>query len=208
MSEDTQKKVDNRTATQRLDALEQVCGALYNTIQELIRANDRIAPLVADVPTLKDAARLLNKRVEALVSVADASSGISYHTVSAKMIEMNVADLKAQIDGWVSNGALTVNETGADATSFVVAEETSTDGTVVNPRVQFPMNSQSEEIQAQIAGKKAGDKVSLGEDKLGLTILELYSITPPAPAATEAPATETAEAPTDEASAQSTEASA
>ena len=179
MSEDNQKRVDNRTATQRLEALEQVCGALYNTIQELIRANDRIAPLVADVPTLKEAAKLLNKRVEALVSVADASSGISAETVSAKMVEMNVSELKDQIGAWVTNGALVANETGADSESFVVAEETTVDGTVANPRVQFPMRSQSTEIQANILGKKVGDKVDLGAEKLGLTILELYTITPP-----------------------------
>lgn len=175
----SENKTDTRTATQRLDDLEKIAQALYNTVNELINANDKIAPLVADVPVMKQAIGLLNKRIEAVVSTANEASGITAEAVSAKMVEMNVVDLKDQIAGWLSTGALVPVDT-IDDNSFVVAEEVDATGTVVNPRTQFPMSSQSSpDVRNALAGAKVGANITIGEDKLQLNILEIYSISEP-----------------------------
>lgn len=188
----SENKTDNRTATQRLEDLEKIASALYNTVNELINANDKIAPLVADIPVMKQAVGLLNKRIEAVVAAASESSGINAESVSDQVIAMNIADLKSQVNGWLESGALVSSETIADD-SFVVAEELKADGTVVNPRVQFPMTSQNAELQLSLNGAKVGSNINVGEDKLQLNILEIYSIVEPK--AETAPVAQEAEAP-------------
>lgn len=172
---------DNRTASQRLDDVEKVAASLYSAIQQLVRVNDNIAKLVNDIPLLKEAAKLLNKRIDAVVTTANETTGINLNSVASKMIEMNVQELKEQVTTWELNGDLSPAETVTEK-SFVVAEELTAEGTVANPRVQFPFASQNEDVGSKILGKKAGDTAEFGEGKFRLRLLEVYQINEPKPA--------------------------
>jgi hypothetical protein len=138
---------------------------------------------------VKDALRLLNKKAEAIIQTAASETGITAAAVSDLVIKMNVEDLTAQVAGYVANGHLTPAEVVA-ADSYLVAEEFAADGTLANPRIQFRLDSQDKATQDALMGKKAGDSISFGGDKLSAKVLEIYSlVTPKAP---EAPAAEAA----------------
>lgn len=176
---------DTRTASQRLDDLERVCATIFSATQELIRVNNEMSNLVADVPLLKDAAKLLNRRIEAVVEAANGPGGLTNDNVNAAMVRMNTEELKSQVAAWVASGALVPSDAVA-ADSFVVAEEFDADGKTF-PRIQFPMTSQGEEVQSKLNGAKVGDSVDFGDGKRSLKVQEIYTV--PAPAAeTPAPA--------------------
>lgn len=178
---------DNRTATQRLDDVERVVASLYNGLQQLANGLDSLAKATEEFPVVKQALRLMSKRVECIIGVAKAESGITPDSVDAAMVQSNVADLKEQVNEWIGGGALTTTDVVATKT-FVVASEKTFEGTLANPRVQFSLESQSEGVQTALLGKKIGDTIAFGEGKLSLEILELYTINEPKPPVALAPA--------------------
>ena len=50
------------------------------------------------------------------------------------------------------------------------------DGVIVNPRIQFRLDSLEEATVNALKGKKAGDVISFGADKFSARILEVYNI--------------------------------
>jgi hypothetical protein len=201
-------ETDTRTATQRIEDLERVVASMYQATGKLILAVEDLTKKTDDVVLVKEALKLLNRKTEAIVQTATPESGITDAAVSAVLIKLNTADLINQTAGYVSAGFLATSETVA-ADSFVACEEVNSEGTIVNPRIQFRLDSQPQATQDSLIGKKAGDSVSFGENKFGVKILEVYKLqTPPAPqtaAATPAPeATAPAAAATDAAPAAET----
>jgi hypothetical protein len=191
---------DKRTATQRIEDLEKVVASIYQATSKLIAATEDLMKKSDDMVLVKEALKILNRKTEAIVQAATPESGITEASVSNFLIQLNTSDLKAQTAAYVTNGQIAVSDTVA-GDSFLACEEVNKDGTVINPRIQFRMDSQPQETQDALTGKKVGDSVSFGDNKFGVNILEIYSLLPPPAAtalaeapvtATEAPAAETA----------------
>lgn len=184
---------DNRTASQRLDDVERVVASLYNGLQQLANGLDSLAKSTQEFPMVRQGVQLLSKRLECLISIADPLSGISPANVDAAVVLSNVADLKEQINVWLGTGAITATDTVGEKT-FVVALEKDAEGKVANPRIQFALEFQREDLRTALTGKKVGETISFGEGKLDLEITELYTINEPKPpvALAEAPAAEAA----------------
>ena len=194
MSEQT----DKRTATQKIEDLEKVVTMLYTATAEIKNAVENLFKGQADMPLIKDALKLLNKKTEAIIQTATPETGITAASVSAIVIQMNVDDLKNQVAQYIANGHLAPADTVA-ADSFLVAEESNQDGTLANPRIQFRLDSQDPTTVAALTGKKVGEVVSFGENRFSAKILEIYSITEPKAPEAAAPAAEAAPAPAAEA---------
>jgi hypothetical protein len=191
------KKTEKRTATQRIEDLEKVLASVYQAVMTHREAIEALAPVKEDMALVKDALKLINKRVEAVVQAAKPESGITSQSVSDLLVQMNVADLASQVQGHLANGHLSPTDTVAKDT-FLVCEEFDSNGTMVNPRIQFRLDSQDAQTQELLTGKKVGETVTFGEGKLSAKITEVYALTlPTPPQASEeaAPEAQTSEAP-------------
>ena len=149
---------DKRTATQKIDDLEKVVTILYQAATQTQNTVQGLAKLGNDMALVRDALKLLNKKTEAIIQVATPETGITVESVTALVVKMNVEDLKAQVTGYLANGHLIPGDTVA-ADSYIVCEESNSDGTLANPRIQFRLDSQDEATAAALTGKKAGDTV-------------------------------------------------
>lgn len=198
-------KSDNRTATERLEDLEKVVTVLYQAASQnksLIESLlENFQKTQGENALIKDTLRILNKKLEAVIQVATPETGVTPESVSNLLTKMNVEDLTNQVAQYVTNGQIAVSDTVA-ANSFLVCEEYDADGKLVNPRIQFRMDSQDANTNAALTGKKVGETVSFGENKFAAKILEIYALVTPEkePEAT-APAEATPEAKEPEATA-------
>src|ERR1700722_5410639 len=98
MSENT----DNRTASQKIQDLERVVTMLYQNVAKIGPAVEHLMKTQGDLAMMLDALKLLNKKTEAIIQVADPSSGITAQSVSDLVVKMNVTDLTAQVSGFVA----------------------------------------------------------------------------------------------------------
>lgn len=163
MSTDKQK-----TATQRIEELEMATLSLHQTIDTMAR----------DLMTIKEAIKLLGSKLDAVVGAASSGQEINDENISSRMIEANRQELADKTQNLVNQGVLAVSEIAAED-SFVVGQEVEADGKVINPRIQFAVQSLKPELKDKIVGSKAGDTVSLEEGKLNLLVTEVYSIQAP-----------------------------
>jgi hypothetical protein len=171
-------ETDTRTATQKIEDLEKVVTMLYQAVAQIKPAVENLLSAQGDMALVKDALKLLNKKTEAIIQVAAAETGITVASVSDVVVKMNVEDLKAQVAGYLANGHLVAATEVADD-SFMVCEESDAEGKLVNPRIQFRLDSRDEATKAALKGKKVGDTVSFGEGKFNAKLLEVYTIVPP-----------------------------
>ncbi len=176
------ENVDKRTATQKIEDLERVVTALYQANEKITNAIQQLAAvgesLQNDNNLMKDALKLLNRKVEAIVQVAASGSSINPESVNAAAVKLTVNEMSDQVAGFVKNGHITSSEEVA-LNSYVVVEELTQDGVVVNPRVQFRLDSQPKEVQDPLLGKKVGELANFGEGRYDVRVLEVYSILPP-----------------------------
>lgn len=166
---------DTRTAGQKIEDLERVVSMLYQTVGALDGAVKSLTGTQQDMVLVRDALRLLNKKTEAIIQTAKPESGITPDSVSDLVIQMNVEDLKSQVQEYLKRGNLTPADE-VSSSSYLVCEEQNADGTIANPRIQFRLDSQDEATQASLVGKKAGDTTSFGEGKYSAKILEVYTL--------------------------------
>lgn len=177
-----------RSATERLNDLEQLLGNLYQTTDNMAR----------DLLLMKEAIKLLGNKLDAVAKIANASDS---DQIAAIMTENNVAELKGKVDNLISQGILVAEDT-VTAQSFIVGKEYKP-GTeeLANPRLQFTVGALDADTQAKLIGAKAGQKLSFSDNKFDLEIVETYGIqVPKAPevelpvdaATPEAPAAEAA----------------
>lgn len=191
MSNENNKQADTRTAAQRLADLELAAAQLFNATDHITR----------DLGMLKNAMKLLNNKVDAIVKASVAGEPITDAVLDRIMIENNVADLANRVTNMVVNGVVTPEEQVSE-NSFVVGAEVEDGGKVVNPRIQFALKALQPDLQTKLIGAKPGDSLKFKEGELNFKILESYKITPEptpeeAPAAEEAPAPEAAPAEAD-----------
>lgn len=174
MSENT----DKRNATQKIEDLEKVVTMLYQAVAQMKGGLENLMKAQGDLPLIKDALKLLNKKTEAIIQVAAPETGITVNSVSSLVVKMNVEDLTAQVAGHIASGNLSVTDVVAD-NSYLVCEELNADGSMANPRIQFRLDSQDSVTSDALKGKKVGDTVSFGDNKFSARILEIYSLVEP-----------------------------
>jgi hypothetical protein len=168
---------DKRTASQRIDDLENAMRAVYQTLD----------PMGRDLMTCKEAIKLLGNKADALAKAA----GITDDVIGKLMIENNVAELKEKVTNLVAQGILVPSEELND-TAFIVGQEVDDSGAIVNPRAQFALGSIAPEVREKIKAGKIGEPLLLQEGKLRLLITEAYQIIPPQPPQAVAPVEQTA----------------
>ena len=196
MSESENKK----TATERLEVLE-------NTAQSLIQAIQPLANMAQDLMSLREAVKLLNNKLDAVVKCVTAGTALTDENIGQIMTDNNAKELQDKVAKMVSDGLLAATDTVAKE-SFVVVNEVDADGKVLNPRMQFLLSAlQNEEIRGKLEGSKVGANIPVGDKGGSLNVLEAYNIvTPQAPStaadvpAADAADTETAPAASDAAS--------
>lgn len=181
MSNEKVKK-DNRSPAQKL-------GDLELGVSHLFQTSDLIGK---DVSLLKSAMKLLDNKLTALIKATTSGEEVTDSVLDRIMIENNVADLANRVTNMVVNG-LVVAEDQVTENSFIVGNEISDDGAIVNPRIQFALKALAAELQGKLLGAKPGDKLKFKDDAtVSFQVLETYHIqdmSAPAPAAEEAPAT-------------------
>jgi hypothetical protein len=158
-----------RTAAQRIDDLENALMSSFQTLEQLARENQII----------KEAVKLLGSKVDAIVQATSSGIAITNESLSSIMVQNTVADLESKVNNLKDQGILVAEETVTE-TSFVVGRELDTDGTVVNPRLQFALSAVKAELKSTISGAKVGDVLVLEEGKLNFEVLETYAIRSPA----------------------------
>lgn len=191
---------DKRNATQKIEDLEKVVTMLYQAVAQLQGVAQSLSVGQSEIPLIKEAIKLLNRKADAIIQAANATTGITAAAVSALVTSMNIEEMKGQVAGYLATEHLAPDAPEVAANSYLVCEEYNLDGTVANPRVQFRMDSQDEPTNAALVGKKVGDTVSFGPNKFSAKILEIYTLLDPKPeapklqAVPDAPATEATQA--------------
>lgn len=182
--EQQQQQQAKRTAVQRIDDLERGLMGMF-------QAGDNLA---RDTMTLKEAIKLLGNKVDAIVKATMAGEDLNDQVLSRIMVENNVTELKNKVSQLIASGTLAPSENPVDEKTFIVGREVDQDGTVLNPRLQFVLNSLKEELREKIKGKKVGESVQFQEGKLNFEIQETYEIVVPKAPEAEAQAQEAAPA--------------
>lgn len=166
-----------KTAAQRLSNLE---DTLKGTLQALGAVDN-------EQSVIKEALSLIGAKLDAVVELLREDKELSDANISNRMIEKKATKMAEGTETLVKQGILVANET-VDENCFIVGRELMEDGSVVNPRIQFTVESTKPLLKAKILGAKVLDKISVEEGKASLEVLEIYSIhQPKAPAAPNAP---------------------
>ena len=188
MSEETKK-----TATERLEDLE---GSMAQVGQAL----SSLDPVIRDVAGIKEALKLLNNKLEAVIKAINAGSPLTEETLNTLMTAANEKELADKVTAMVASGLLTASDTVTND-SFVVINEADAAGKIVNPRMQFLVSAlQMEEVRTKLGGAKVGDNIPVGDKGASINVLESYTIV--IPKAPEAAAPETSSDATASASAE------
>lgn len=189
---------DNRSASQKIKDLENAVMSLYQTCDNMAR----------DLMTIKEAIKLLGNKADSIVKASSIGGPINDEVIGRIMVENNVEELRQKVKVMVAQGVLAPS-VQVSAASFVVGQEQSDDGGVVNPRLQFMLQALQPELQTKFIGALVGDVLNLQEGKLKFKVSEIYDIQQQkAPEAVEAPseapaAAEASPAPTEAAVAPS-----
>lgn len=162
-----------RSATDRLNDVEQATMSIFQALDNMTR----------DLMLVKDAIKLLGNKLDSVVKVVASGGTLTDETISAVMVENNIAELKSKVDDLIARGVL-VSELEVQPESFVVIREVDETGKVVNPRLQFTMAALPKETVDKLLGAQPGQVLQIKEGTLSVEILETYTIvTPQAPQA-------------------------
>jgi len=185
MSEQNQRPADTRSASQKIQDLENALISLYQTVDNIAR----------DLNTCKDALKLLGNKMDSIVKATNAGEPLSDEVISRIMLENNIEELKNRLRVMVAQGTLVPTEQVAED-SFIAGSDINEQGETVNHRLQFALYAiKPPELQQKFIGARVGDVLNLQEGKLKFKVAEIYQIQKPKPAeaAPAAPA-ETAQA--------------
>ena len=175
---------EKKTAAQRIQNLEDT----------LVGALKAMGALDNEQQVIKEAIQLLGNKMDSIVKLLNTGKELNNANISSTMVENKAAKLAENTAQLVNKGILVQQDT-VDNNSFVVGREVMDDETVVNPRIQFTVESAQEQLKAKLLGAKVLDRILVGEGKAKLELLEIYSIhEPQAPAAAPAAPTEAAPA--------------
>ena len=174
---------NKKTATERLEVLE-------NTVNSIIQAIQPLANMAQDLMALREATKLLNNKLDAVVKSINAGTALTDENLGQLMTENNAKELQDKVTKMVTDGLLAATDT-VSKDSFVVISEADETGKVVNPRMQFLLSAlQNEEIKAKLEGATVGANIPVGDKGASLNVLEAYNIVVPQAQAPEATATD------------------
>lgn len=156
-------------AAQRLESLEKAMVLMDKTIHELYKS----------IEGLRLAGKTLSNKVDSIISASSQGQQINDDVVNKIMTENNVQELKQRIESLKASGQLVQGEEINDLSLMVLREVDPDTGEVANPRVQIAYQLLAESTKELLKGKKAGDVITMGEDKLNLEVLEVYNIVVP-----------------------------
>ena len=158
-----------QNAAQKIEALENMVMAQNQNIDMLADEIDRLRQLITG----------LNKRVNASIQAAEQGE-VTGESVNKIIMNENMKELEAKISFLVDQGVLERNdELEISEQTFVVGREIDAEGNVVNPRVQFAVNSIDKDVRNRLMTKKAGDVIGYSETEPSLEITEVYQIIDP-----------------------------
>lgn len=160
------EKLTNLTAAQRIEALENMVIGLDTAIRQIVN----------NMTNISEALKLLGNKVGAIVTASGSGSPITDEVISQIMTENRVLELKSKLNDLIQQGRLSPSEELSENSFFVGREIDAETGEVVNLRVQTAVAALAKDVRDALIGKKVGDLVSFGKDKLSLEIEEIYSI--------------------------------
>jgi hypothetical protein len=117
--------------------------------------------------------------VDSIISASSQGQQVNDDVVNKIMTENNVQELKQRIESLKASGQLAQGEEINELSLMVLREVDPDTGEVANPRVQIAYQLLAESTKELLKGKKAGDVIAMGEDKLNLEVLEVYNIVVP-----------------------------
>lgn len=161
-------KDNKKSASERLDGLEETALGILKALTSLSQEQE----------TIKEAIRLLSNKLDVVVQLQNAGKELSADNISVAMVQNKADQLERNTAQMVQNGLLVKSETVND-NSFVVGREVMDDGNIINPRIQFVVNSAQDSLKAKLLGAKVLDKILVEEGKAKLELLEIYSINEP-----------------------------
>lgn len=164
MSNSSAEKIKSLTAAQRIEQLEQMMAMVEVAIKQLANSQTSLAQSI----------KILNDKIDAMVTASSSGQQITHELLSDIMMENNVLELKAKLQEALDSGQLVPAETLDKDGFFVGREIDSKTGNVVNKRVQMLVSSLVPDVREKLIGKKVGDVIKFGEDKLDLEIEEVY----------------------------------
>lgn len=163
---------NKKTASERLEIVE-------NTVNSLIQAVQPMANMAQDLMALREAVKLLNNKLDAVVKCTNAGSPLTDENLNQVMTQNNAKELEDRVSKMVSDGLLAATDV-VQKDSFVVINEADSNGKIVNPRMQFLLSAlQNEEIKGKLEGATVGANVPVGESGASLNVLEIYNIVVP-----------------------------
>lgn len=161
-------------AAQRLESLEKAMVLIDKTIHELYKS----------VEGLRLAGKTLSNKVDSIISASAQGQQINDDVVNKIMIENNVQELKERIEKLKASNQLVEGSEINDLSLMVLREIDPDTNEVANPRVQIAFQLLADQTKDLLRGKKAGDIIAMGENKLNLEVLEVYTIVVPEKEAT------------------------
>jgi len=173
-----EKQQPKKTAAQRLSNLE---DTLVGTLKALGAVDN-------EQSMIKEALSLLGAKLDAMTKLLQANNPqLTDAAMSNLMIEGKANKMSADTQQAVSNGVLVSTDVVTE-NCFVVGREVEDNGNVINPRIQFTVESAKEQFRARILGAKVLDRILVEEGKAKLELLEIYSINQPKAPEQSAPA--------------------
>lgn len=178
MSNENQRPADTRSASQKINDLENALMSLYQTADNMAR----------DLMGIKEVLKLINNKLESVIKASAGGEPINDEVIKRIMVQNNCEELANKVKVMVVQGILIPTDQIA-ADSFLVGSEINDSGEVTNPRLQFALYAVRPEQQEKLKGLRVGDTVVMQEGSPKYRIDEVYQIqAPKQPEAAAAPA--------------------
>jgi hypothetical protein len=156
-------------AAQRLESIEKAMVLVDKTIHELFK----------NIENLRLAGKTLSNKVDSIVAASAQGQQINDDVINKIMIENNVQELKERIEKLKASNQILEGSEINDMSLMVLREIDPDTNEVANPRIQIAFQLLADPTKDLLRGKKAGDIIAMGENKLNLEVLEVYSIVVP-----------------------------
>jgi hypothetical protein len=164
MSQQPQKQL---TAAQKIEQLENAVVSLNQTILNLTRQNQM----------LQEGLSLLNDKVSSMVAAMDAGLKVNDDTINHISQQRKVEDMKKKVENLLDQGVVKKSEEVTKNSFVVIREIDTSNGKVINPRLQFVTRLLNQDSLAKMLGKKAGESVKFTDDgSVVVEIEEVYEI--------------------------------
>lgn len=162
--EKTQGRVQNLTASQRLENLEYVAEQFLGANQTLVNGYSQ----------LRSELQALKEMFVCSMELAEEGMIGSMDNIQKRLVDKSVKKLEESVKTSIEKGELVQCEEVQEL-SFVVCQEYNESKELVNPRIQFSLsNVQDEKLKADMLGKKIGESIQVLDSSNTLQLLEIY----------------------------------